>query len=47
VLRGSLASRGVLMTPLHTMALIAPQTAAADVDRGTGLLRKAARTSAG
>ena len=40
-------NRGVLMTPFHNMALMAPQTTAADVDRHTELLREAARTLVG
>ena len=36
-------NRGVLMTPFHNMALMAPQTTAGDVDRHTELLREAAR----
>jgi glutamate-1-semialdehyde 2,1-aminomutase len=32
------------MTPFHNMALMAPQTSSADVDRHTELLREAART---
>ena len=35
-------NRGILMTPFHNMALIAPQTTAADVDRHTELFREAA-----
>jgi glutamate-1-semialdehyde 2,1-aminomutase len=37
-------NRGILMTPFHNMALMAPQTTAEDVDRHTELLREAART---
>ena len=40
-------NRGVLMTPFHNMALMAPQTTAVDVDRHTELLREAARTLVG
>jgi glutamate-1-semialdehyde 2,1-aminomutase len=40
-------NRGILMTPFHNMALMAPQTTAADVDRHTELLREAARTLVG
>ena len=36
-------NRGILMTPFHNMALMSPQTTAADVDRHTQLLREAAR----
>ena len=35
-------NRGVLMTPFHNMALMSPQTTAADVDRHTRLLSEAA-----
>jgi len=34
-------NRGILMTPFHNMALMAPQTTAADVDRHTEVLRMA------
>jgi len=34
-------NRGILMTPFHNMALMAPQTTAADVDRHTEVFRKA------
>jgi glutamate-1-semialdehyde 2,1-aminomutase len=37
-------NRGILMTPFHNMALMAPQTSAADVDRHTEVFREAART---
>ncbi len=40
-------NRGIRMTPFHHMALMAPQTTAADVDRHTELLREAARTLVG
>ena len=40
-------NRGILMTPFHNMALVAPQTTAADVDRHTELLREAARMLVG
>ena len=40
-------NRGILMTPFHNMALMAPQTTAADVDRHTEVLREAARTLVG
>jgi glutamate-1-semialdehyde 2,1-aminomutase len=40
-------NRGILMTPFHNMALMAPQTTAADVDRHTELLREAALTLVG
>lgn len=33
-------NRGVLMTPFHNMALIAPQTTAADIDRHTAVFRE-------
>ncbi len=36
-------NRGILMTPFHNMALMSPQTTAADVDRHTEVLREAAR----
>jgi len=32
-------NRGILMTPFHNMALMAPTTTAADVDRHTGVFR--------
>ncbi len=34
-------NRGILMTPFHNMALIAPQTTAADVDRHTTVFHEA------
>ena len=40
-------NRGILMTPFHNMALMSPQTTAADVDRHTEVLREAARTLVG
>jgi glutamate-1-semialdehyde 2,1-aminomutase len=40
-------NRGILLTPFHNMALMAPQTTAEDVDRHTELLREAARTLVG
>jgi len=36
-----MANRGVLMTPFHNMALMCPQTSAADVDRHTELFAQA------
>jgi glutamate-1-semialdehyde 2,1-aminomutase len=33
-------NRGILMTPFHNMALMAPQTTAADVDRHTEVFRE-------
>jgi glutamate-1-semialdehyde 2,1-aminomutase len=33
-------NRGILMTPFHNMALMAPQATAADVDRHTAVFRK-------
>jgi glutamate-1-semialdehyde 2,1-aminomutase len=33
-------NRGILMTPFHNMALIAPQTTAADIDQHTQVFRK-------
>ncbi len=36
-----LANRGVLMTPFHNMALMCPQTTAADVDRHTEVFAEA------
>ena len=33
-------NRGILMTPFHNMALIAPQTAEADIDRHTEVFRE-------
>ena len=35
-------NRGILMTPFHNMALIAPQATAADIDRHTAVFREAA-----
>ena len=40
-------NRGILMTPFHNMALMAPQATAADVDLHTEVLRDAARTLLG
>ncbi|MBN2204778.1 MAG: aspartate aminotransferase family protein [Thermoleophilia bacterium] len=40
-------NRGILMTPFHNMALMAPQTTVADVDLHTGVLREAARVLVG
>jgi glutamate-1-semialdehyde 2,1-aminomutase len=34
-------NRGILMTPFHNMALMAPQTTAEDVDRHTAIFREA------
>ncbi|MCB0049812.1 MAG: hypothetical protein KDE24_09750, partial [Caldilinea sp.] len=34
-------NRGILMTPFHNMALIAPQTTAADVEQHTAVFREA------
>jgi len=34
-------NRGILMTPFHNMALMAPATTAADVDRHTEMFREA------
>ncbi len=42
-----LANRGVLITPFHNMALMSPQTAAADVDLHTRLFGAAVRTLLG
>jgi glutamate-1-semialdehyde 2,1-aminomutase len=36
-----LYNRGILMTPFHNMALMSPQTSAADVDRHTALFAEA------
>lgn len=36
-------NRGILMTPFHNMALIAPQTTAADIDRHTEVFRESVR----
>ena len=33
-------NRGILLTPFHNMALIAPQTTAADIDRHTEVFRQ-------
>ena len=33
-------NRGILMTPFHNMALMAPQATAADVDRHTAVFRE-------
>ena len=35
-------NRGVLITPFHNMALMSPQTTAADVDRHTEVFAAAA-----
>ena len=40
-------NRGVLMTPFHNMALIAPATTEADVDRHTQVFREAAEALVG
>jgi glutamate-1-semialdehyde aminotransferase len=40
-------NRGLLLTPFHNMALMAPSTTAADVDRHTELLDEAAATLVG
>ena len=40
-------NRGILMTPFHNMALMAPQTTAADVDLHTEVLHEAARALVG
>lgn len=37
-------NRGLLLTPFHNMALMAPSTTAADVDRHTELFDEAAAT---
>ena len=34
-------NRGILMTPFHNMALVAPTTSAADVDHHTAVFRVA------
>ncbi len=34
-------NRGILMTPFHNMALMAPSTTAEDVDRHTVVFREA------
>jgi len=36
-----MSNRGVLMTPFHNMALMCPETTAADVDLHTALFREA------
>jgi glutamate-1-semialdehyde 2,1-aminomutase len=36
-------NRGVLLTPFHNMALMCPETTAADVDLHTGILGEAVR----
>jgi glutamate-1-semialdehyde 2,1-aminomutase len=36
-----MSNRGVLMTPFHNMALMCPETRAADVDLHTTLFREA------
>ena len=33
-------NRGILLTPFHNMALMAPQTTAADVDRHSQVFRE-------
>ena len=35
-------NRGILLTPFHNMALMAPSTTGADVDRHTDVFREAA-----
>jgi glutamate-1-semialdehyde 2,1-aminomutase len=40
-------NRGILMTPFHNMALMAPQTTAADVERHTTVFRAAVETLVG
>jgi glutamate-1-semialdehyde 2,1-aminomutase len=40
-------NRGILMTPFHDMALIAPSATTADVDRHTEVFREAARALVG
>ncbi len=40
-------NRGILMTPFHNMALIAPGTSEADIDRHTQVFREAVATLAG
>jgi len=40
-------NRGILMTPFHNMALMAPQTTAADVDRHTVVFREAVESLVG
>ena len=37
-------NRGILMTPFHNMALMAPQTTVADVDQHTAVFREAAES---
>jgi glutamate-1-semialdehyde 2,1-aminomutase len=36
-----MANRGILMTPFHNMALMCPETVAADVDRHTEVFAQA------
>ena len=36
-------NRGILMTPFHSMALIAPETTEADIDRHTDVFRESAQ----
>jgi len=40
-------NRGILLTPFHNMALMSPQTEAADVDRHTKVFREALKELAG
>jgi glutamate-1-semialdehyde 2,1-aminomutase len=40
-------NRGILMTPFHNMALISPETSAADVDYHTRMFREAVVTLLG
>ncbi len=40
-------NRGILLTPFHNMALMAPQTAAEDVDQHTRVFREAAKELVG
>ncbi|HWA55626.1 MAG TPA: hypothetical protein VG692_00115, partial [Gemmatimonadales bacterium] len=37
-------NRGILLTPFHNMALIAPDTTEADIDRHTAVFREAVAT---
>ena len=37
-------NRGILLTPFHNMALIAPETTARDIDRHTAVFREAVTT---
>ena len=43
----SALNRGILMTPFHNMALIAPETTEADIDQHTDVFRESVEALAG